>query len=34
MPRLPVNIPRWAVAMMSPEGVTRFCRGIGQHREW
>src|SRR6516164_8815182 len=28
MPRLPVNIPRWAVAMMSPVGVTRFCSGI------
>src|ERR1700681_4376505 len=28
MPRLPVNIPRYGVAMMSPDGVTRFCRGI------
>src|SRR5216683_2359213 len=29
MPRLPVNRPRWGVAMMSPVGVTRFCSGIG-----
>src|SRR6266436_10125578 len=28
MPRLPVNRPRCGVAMMSPVGVTRFCRGI------
>src|SRR5258708_11590278 len=28
MPRLPVNIPRCGVAMMSPVGVTRFCSGI------
>jgi hypothetical protein len=28
MPRLPVNIPRCAVAMMSPVGVTRFCSGM------
>src|ERR1700754_540740 len=29
MPRLPVKIPRCSVAMISPEGVTRFCRGMG-----
>src|SRR5712692_8450277 len=29
MPRLPVNIPRWGIATMSPKGVTRFCRCIG-----
>ena len=28
MPRLPVNRPRCGVAMMSPVGVTRFCRGM------
>jgi catalase len=28
MPRLPVNNPRCGVAMMSPDGVTRFCSGI------
>src|SRR6202140_3246432 len=28
MPRLPVNRPRCGVAMMSPDGVTRFCSGI------
>jgi hypothetical protein len=28
MPRLPVNIPRCGVAIMSPVGVTRFCSGI------
>src|SRR5581483_7672120 len=28
MPRLPTNIPRSGVAMMSPDGVTRFCRGM------
>src|SRR6185312_7128269 len=28
MPRLPVNVPRCGVAMMSPVGVTRFCRGM------
>src|SRR4029079_16405544 len=30
MPRLPVNRPRCGSAMMSPEGVTRFCSGICQ----
>jgi hypothetical protein len=29
MPRLPVNIPRWGIATMSPKGVTLFCRGMG-----
>src|ERR1700694_5315245 len=28
MPRLPVNMPRCGVAMMSPCGVTRFCSGM------
>src|SRR5579863_6436376 len=32
MPRLPVNIPRSGVAMISPDGVTRFCSGIGRAR--
>src|SRR6476646_4042252 len=29
IPRLPVNIPRCGIATMSPNGVTRFCKGIG-----
>src|SRR6185437_15207693 len=28
MPRLPVNRPRCGVAMISPVGMTRFCRGM------
>ena len=27
MPRLPVNMPRWGMATISPKGVTRFCNG-------
>ena len=29
IPRLPVNMPRCGIATMSPNGVTRFCNGIG-----
>src|SRR4051812_32020612 len=28
-PRLPMKVPRSGVAMISPNGVTRFCLGIG-----
>src|SRR5687768_9845072 len=28
MPRLPMNIPRWGIATISPKGVTRFCSGM------
>jgi hypothetical protein len=27
IPRLPMNVPRAGVAMISPRGVTRFCLG-------
>src|SRR5436309_4970613 len=29
IPRLPVNMPLCGIAMMSPNGVTRFCNAIG-----
>src|SRR3954471_2422805 len=29
IPRLPVNMPLCGIATMSPNGVTRFCNGIG-----
>src|ERR1700704_707334 len=29
IPRLPVKIPLCGIATMSPNGVTRFCKGIG-----
>ncbi len=29
VPRLPVNMPFCGIATMSPNGVTRFCKGIG-----
>jgi hypothetical protein len=28
MPRLPTNIPRAGIATISPDGSTRFCRGM------
>src|ERR1700722_2814598 len=31
MPRLPVNVPRWGIATISPKGVTRFCKCIASN---
>src|SRR5881409_1503315 len=35
-PRLPISVPRSGVAISSPNGVTRFCRGneSGGRRAW